>query len=108
MADIEARITARIIVLPDAMTVREEAGDIVENVPRMMIAEEVIPHVIVQGAVLVLLNIVGAVVLVLLAMLGTEITVHLVSTVLVAPEVEGMRMMSPVEGIVDMDVTIKL
>ena len=84
----EARITARIIVLlVDVMnTVHEEAGDIVESAHPMMIAEEVIPHAIVQGAVLVLPNIVGAVALVLQAMQGIEIIAPLVvrSTVLVA------------------------
>jgi len=83
--DTEARITARIIVLLlDAMTVHEEAGDIVESV---MIAEEVILHAIVRGAVLDLLNTVGVVALVLRDMQGTETIAPLVvrSTVLVAP-----------------------
>lgn len=83
MADIEARITARIIVLLDVMTVHEEAGDIVESA---MIAEEVILHAIVQGAVLGLLNIVGVVVLVPLVMhvIETIAPAPLVSTVLAA------------------------
>ena len=99
MVDTEAQITATIIVLLDVMTAHEEAGDIVESAHPMMIAEEVIPHVIVQGAVLGLLNIVGSVVvLVLQDMQGTEtiapLVRPLVSTVLLAPEVEEMRMMT--------------
>lgn len=86
--DTEARITARIIVLlVDVMNVHEEAGAIVESAHPMMIAEEVILHAIARGAVLGLLNIVGAVVLGLQDMRGTEtIALHVVtSTVLVAP-----------------------
>ena len=115
VADTEARITATIIVLLDVMTAHEEAGDIVESAHPMMIAEEVIPHVIVQGAVLGLLNIVGSVVvLVLQDMQGTEtiapLVRPLVSTVLLAPEVEEMRMKTGTvmlnlgHLIVDMDV----
>ena len=94
MVDTEARITARIIVLLDvSLTVHEEAGGIVESAHPMMIAAEVILHAIVQGAVLGLLNIVGVVALGLRDMQGTEILAPLVSTVLVAPEVEEIRMM---------------
>ena len=85
--DTEARITARIIVHLDAMTAHEEAGGIVESAHPMTIAEEVILHAIVQGAVLGLLNIAGVVALVLQGMDGTETIAPLVvrSTVLVAP-----------------------
>ena len=107
----EDRITARIIVLLlDVMTVHEEAGGIVESAHPMMIAVEVILHAIVQGAVLGLLNIVGVVALGLRDMQGTEIIAPLVSTVLVAPEVEEIRMMTGTvmqslgHLIVDMDV----
>ena len=85
VVDTEARITARIIVLLDvSLTVHEEAGGIVGSAHPL----------IVQGAVLGALNIVGAVVLVLRDMQGTEIIAPLVSTVLLAPEVEEMPMMT--------------